>query len=345
MQGWNVFTDVPPAQIYTPAILVLAGVTLVYTVIGGVRAVIWTDVLQMFIYLGGAAGAAVVLFLSLPPGAIAALPAGKLEVVRLFPATGNFLSDPYTLLASLVGGAFLSMASHGTDQIIVQRLLTVGSLEGSRKAIIGSGVVVIVQFALFLGIGLLLFAYYGGADPAALGLTRGDEIFPKFIIEQMPSGLAGLIIAGLLAAAMSTLSGSINSLASATLHDLITPFIGPQGEAQSLRLARLLSLGWSVVLVAVALYFVAGTSEALVELALSIASVTYGGVLGTFLLGVGTRDVRERDAIAGFLAGMAVSAVLFFTSAVAWTWLVVVGTTVCAGVAVLSSRLGRASRS
>jgi Na+/proline symporter len=276
---------------------------------------------------------------------LAALSAAKFEVLHLSPSTGAFLADPYTLVASLVGGAFLSMASHGTDQIIVQRLLTVGSLEGSRKAIVGSGVVVIIQFALFLGIGLLLYAYYGGVEPAAMGLTRRDEIFPRFIIERMPPGLAGLIIAGLLAAAMSTLSGSINSLAAATLHDLIIPLIGVRSEAQSLQLARLLSLGWSIVLVGVALFFVAGTSGALVELALSIASVTYGGVLGTFLLGVGTQSVRERDAIAGFLAGMAVSALLSFTGAVAWTWLTAIGALVCALVALLVSRLGRTSTS
>jgi SSS family transporter len=329
MQGWNLFAGVSPARVYVVAILVLAGVTLVYTSFGGVRAVIWTDVVQMFIYLGGAAGAAIILLSALPPGAFAAIPAEKFDVLRVLPGDGGLLGDRYTLAASLIGGAFLSMASHGTDQIIVQRLLTVGELSGSRKALIGSGIVVILQFALFLVIGLLLYAYYGGSAPSTLGLSRADELFPKFILERMPTGMSGLIIAGLLAAAMSTLSGSINSLAAATLHDLYLPFAGPRTEAQTLSLARRFSAGWCVVLVVVALAFIANTSTALVELALSIASVTYGGVLGTFLLGVLTRRVGQGAAIAGFLAGVASSAALFFTGAVAWTWLTAIGTIVC----------------
>ncbi|MEO8168141.1 MAG: sodium:solute symporter, partial [bacterium] len=217
LKGWQSFTNVPNEQVYIISILVMAAMTLVYTFLGGVRAVIWTDVVQMFIYFAGAVGAVFVLLSELGPGGFA-IPQEKFSVLNIGFGLGwkQFIATPYTLAASLIGGAFLSMASHGTDQIIVQRLLTVKTLRDSRRALIGSGIVVIIQFGIFLTIGLLLYAYYGGASYAQLGLLKADEIFPKFIIEKMPSGLSGIIIAGLLAAAMSTLSGSVNSLASTT---------------------------------------------------------------------------------------------------------------------------------
>lgn len=327
LKGWQSFTDVPNEQIYIIAVVVMAMITLVYTYIGGVRAVIWTDVVQMCIYLGGALGAMLVILQELPPDAIA-VPAEKLAVLHGGFSLGwsEFFSAPYTLAASIIGGAFLSMASHGTDQIIVQRLLTVSTLQGSRKALIGSGVLVIIQFAIFLGIGILLFAYYGGASLASLGVSKGDEIFPKFIIERMPSGLSGIIIAGLLAAAMSTLSGSVNSLAAATMNDIYKPYIGRgNSEAKDLRLSRLFSLAWCGVFVAVAIFFISNTSQALVELALSIASVTYGGLLGTFLLGVLFRQPKQPDAMVGFAAGIVTLAIIFSLKSVAWTWYTAIG--------------------
>lgn len=340
LQGWHIFSDVPPQQVYVLSILVMAAITLTYTFIGGVRAVIWTDVIQMFIYLAGAAGASAVILAALPPGALAALPAEKFSVFATGGGAQGFFSTPYTLAASLIGGAFLSMASHGTDQIIVQRLLTVRTLEGSRKALIGSGVVVILQFALFLFLGLLLYGFYGGAGTESLGLTKADEIFPKFIIESMPSGLAGIIIAGLLAAAMSTLSGSVNSLAAAAMNDIYKPyFAGDISGTRELFVSRMVSLLWCAVLVGVAVFFIAGTSQALVELALSIASVTYGGLLGVFLLGTLPTGAGQRDALTGFAAGIAVMAVVFALNAVAWTWFTVIGTLTTVAVGLLSRML------
>jgi SSS family solute:Na+ symporter len=340
LKGWETFVDVPNETIYIIAICVMAAITLVYTFIGGVKAVIWTDVAQMFIYLGGAIGAAIVIFNSLPgtglSGVAGSIPTEKFSLINVG-FDGNFFGTPYTLVASLVGGAFLSMASHGTDQIIVQRLLTVKTLAGSRKAVIGSGMIVIVQFAIFLLIGLMLYAFYNGATVGELGLAKTDEIFPKFIIESMPAGLSGIIIAGLMAAAMSTLSGSINSLAAASMNDIYKPYFGKgNSELQDLHLSRVISLGWCVILVGVAIFFIAHTSQALVELALSIASVTYGGLLGTFLLGVLFKDVRQRGAIIGFFAGITMMVYVFSTTSIAWTWYTLIGsgTTIIVGTLV-----------
>ena len=327
LKGWQSFTDVPNEQVYIVSITVMAAITLVYTFIGGVRAVIWTDVVQMFIYLAGAVGAIFIISHELPAGGFN-IPAEKLSFLNVgFGLSWDeFFKSPYTLVASLIGGAFLSMASHGTDQIIVQRLLTVKTLEGSRRALIGSGVVVIIQFAIFLAIGLLLYAFYNASSLSQLGLLKADEIFPKFIIEKMPSGLSGIIIAGLLAAAMSTLSGSVNSLASATMNDIYKPYFGRQNsDARDLFLSRLFSLVWCVVLVGVAIFFISNTSNALVELALSIASVTYGGLLGSFLLGVLFKRVKQMDAMIGFIAGIATMAFVFSQTKIAWTWFTFIG--------------------
>ncbi len=330
MKGWQVFGSVSNEQMYIVSILIMAVITLSYTFIGGVRAVIWTDVIQMFLYLGGAVAAGIIILNHIPSG-FATLTPEKLSIVKLgfdlSPA--EFFGSPYTLAASLLGGAFLSMASHGTDQIIVQRLLTVKELRDSRRALIGSGIIVIVQFAIFLGIGLLLYLFYGGLSLESMGLSKADEIFPKFIIESMPSGLSGIIIAGLLAAAMSTLSGSINSLASATLHDIYKPYFGrTTSEKSDLLFSRLISLLWCLLLVVVAIFFVTNTSKVLVELALSIASITYGGMLGAFLLGILSKKISQTDAIAGFLAGIGMMVFVLTQTKIGWTWYTFIGTCV-----------------
>ena len=205
----------------------------------------------------------------------AAAAAGKLTV---FQTDGAFLTSPYHVLTAILGGAVLSMASHGTDYIIVQRLFSTESLRDSRRALVTSGVVVILQFALFLSVGTLLFLFYG-----ALPLN-GDAVFPKFIVEQVPTGLSGHIIAGFLAAAMSTISGSISSISSSTVFDLwaSTRRGREASEETKLKLSRRVSFGWAVLLTGAALVFI-GTGRAVVELALSIASFTYGGFLGLFL--------------------------------------------------------------
>ncbi len=310
---------------YPTAIIIIAILTLVYTYTGGVKGVIWVDVILMFIYLGGAIIAIIFVLKLLPDGwgsvVTAASSANKFQIFNWGFEGGisGFFSQPYTLIGGLLGGAFLSMASHGTDQLIVQRLLTTKSLKDSQKAIIGSGIIVIIQFAIFLILGVMLYAYYGKID------VKSDEIFPMFIIKVLPPGITGLIIAGLFAAAMSTLAGSMSSLSSSTMMDLYNPFFGKaDDDAKQLKISRLFTIMWAGLLVASAIFFM-NSSRAVVELALSIASFTYGGLLGTFLLGILFKKARQEDALAGFIAGIFIMITVISLKLVAWTWYTIVG--------------------
>ncbi len=311
---------------YPEAIAILAVVALIYTYTGGVKGVIWVDVIQMFVYLGGAVIAGIFLIHILPDGwssvTHAASAAGKFGIVNwgFDKGISGFFSQPYTLIGGVVGGAFLSMASHGTDQLIVQRLLTTKSLKDSQKAIIGSGIIIIIQFAIFLVVGVMLYAYYG-----AMPGTRSDAVFPMFIINVLPSGLTGLIIAGLFAAALSTLAGSISSLSSSSMMDLYVPFFGKNAsDEKQLKISRIFTIFWAVLLVGAALFFMS-TTQAVVELALSIASFTYGGLLGTFLLGILFKKARQEDALAGFVGGIFIMITVISLKLVAWTWFTLVG--------------------
>ena len=245
----------------------------------------------------------------------------------------NFFNEPYTLFAGLIGGAFLSMASHGTDQLIVQRLLATKDLKSARKAVIGSGVIVVFQFALFLIIGVMLFAYYGKMD------IKSDEIFPMFIIDVLPPGVSGIIIAGLFAAAMSTLAGSMSALSSSSMMDLYTPLSGKVlSEKKKLKISRLLTILWAGLLVLSALIFM-GSSRAVVEVALSIASFTYGGLLGVFLLGILITKAKQEDAIAGFVAGILVMVTVITLNLFVWTWFTLIGVIATIFVGTLLSSL------
>ncbi len=329
---------------YPTAIVILAAIALAYTYFGGVRGVIWVDAVQMLVYLGGA-GIALLFLLAHADGGwtgitSAAIEAGKFRVFDWGLGAG-FIQKPYTLIAGLAGGALLSMASHGTDQLVVQRLLTARSLAASRKALIGSGILILVQFALFLFVGLLLYGHYSGATPAELGLQRHDEIFPKYIIEGLPPGISGFIIAGLLAAALSTLAGSMSSLSSSTLLDLYSPLSGRTiDNARALRISRRITLCWAALLVGSALFFM-NTSQTVVELALSIASFTYGGLLGTFLLGVLFQEPRQEDALAAFVGGILVMVSVISLKLVAWTWFTLVGVVATLLIGTLLSRLSQ----
>jgi SSS family transporter len=315
---------------YPASIAVIGLLTVVYTYFGGIKAVVWVDVVQMTLYLGGAVVSLVALEFLVPGGwtAIAANAAadGKLQVLDF-----SFdLKTPYTLWAGVLGGGFLSMASHGTDQIIVQRLLTCRDLRSSQKAIIGSGLAVVVQFLLFLMVGLGLYAFYQGR-----GFERSDEIFALFIVEQLPSGVTGLLIAAVFAAAMSSLSSSINSLASATAYDYWAPLAGAEGdEARILRIGKFFTLVWSGLLIAGAVVFIPlSTRTSAVEAALGIASLVYGGLLGAFALGVFTRRPGQGAAIVGMVAGIATATAC--RDIVAWPWYVPLGTVVTFAVGAL----------
>jgi SSS family transporter len=341
-RGYQMFGGISDGSVYMIAILIITGFTFIYTYTGGIRAVIWTDVIQMFIYLGGAAVALYMILTSLPNGwetvAETARQHGKFDFFD-WGFEGGFLAFfkvKYSFIASILGGAFLSMASHGTDQLIVQRLLATDSVRNSQKAIITSGFFVALQFLFFLIIGVALYAFYGGQP-----FTKSDEVFSKFIVEQLPSGISGFIIAGLFASAMGSLSGSINSLASSTLIDLYKPYFGKKNtDADDLRLSRRLSIVWTIVLVATAFIFIQ-TSQAVVEIALQIASVTYGGLLGTFLLGVLFKKPGQRDAMIGFTAGLLILVLIFFFSTIAWTWYTFIGSATTVLVGLASERITR----
>jgi len=307
------------------AIVIVAVVSLVYTYTGGIKGIIWVDVIQMSIYIGGAIIAGIFIINLLPDSLSSTLSRTSIsEKLRLINwgfdnGFAGFFAQPYTLIGGLIGGAFLSMASHGTDQLVVQRLLAIKDLRGSQKAIIGSGVIVIMQFAVFLLLGVLLYAFYGPMD------LRSDEIFPKFIIEVLPIGLTGIIIAALLAAAMSTLAGSMSSLSSSLMMDLYLPLTKRDlNDQQKLRISRLFTIMFGFLLVLSAFFF-KESSQAVVEIALSIASFTYGGLLGTFLLGILFKKSKQEDALAGFVTGIFIMITVISLKLVAWTWFTFVG--------------------
>lgn len=300
---------------YLAIITLIALVTVVYTLIGGIKAVVWMDVVQMLVYIGGAIGAIAVL-LGRVPGDWWTLAAaeGKTEIINMaFDQTlSEWITSPYTFFTAVIGGAIFSMASHGTDQLIVQRLLTCRNLGDSKKALIGSGVVVMLQFGLFLFVGLLLWARYEGAAIADLGLTRADEVFPKFIIEGLPPGVSGLLLAGIVAAAMSTLSSSLNSLASSTMLDLYERIKGKaMAQDRALLASRAFTLVWGIVFIFFASLF-QEQDNPVVELGLAIASFTYGGLLGVFLLGLLNKATNQVDALISFVFTIALMVWVIF---------------------------------
>jgi SSS family transporter len=285
----------------------IALITVAYTLVGGIRAVVWMDAIQMGLYVGGGLVAVWLLLGEVPAGwTSSAAEAGKTQLFDFgFASLSDLITSPYVFWTALIGGAIFAMASHGTDHLIVQRLLTCRNEADSKKALIASGFLVMVQFALFLWVGMLLWAHYGGVAPADLGLANGNEIFPLYLVEGLPPGLSGLILAGIIAAAMSTLSSSLNSLASSSLFDLYQRLGGrPLSDARTLQLSRWLTLVWGVVFIGSALLFT-DYDGPVVELGLSIASFTYGGLLGIFLLGLINSRPNQLDGIVSFLLAIA----------------------------------------
>jgi len=337
--GWDVGT----------AIVVMGVITLGYTWFGGLKAVVWADVIQLAVYVGGGIAALFVAW-KLAGGAGPALAmaseAGKL---KLFEWDFSF-SVPYTFLGGLIGGAMLSAASHGTDHLIVQRLLATRSLKDAQRALVGSGVLVILQFLLFLMVGSAIWA--AGLAPDEMA---SDQIFPRFIIDQLPSGISGLVIAGILAAAMSTISSSINALASSMTNDLYAGWTGKRDPVHLFRVGRIFSLVWGLLLIGAALGFqlsASRTDTPVVVLALSIASITYGALLGTYILAGRWARARGPDVILGVLVTLALMAVVVFAARLAalpglgwlapigtisFPWYVPIGTIITITVGVISS--------
>ena len=340
---------VPRRSAMPAAVLLLGLLTIVYTYRGGMKAVVWTELLQAGVYVGGGVAAIILLGHVVPGGwsdiITAARHAGKLRLIDTY--TG--IDRANTLLAGLVGGAFLSMASHGADQLIVQRLLSARSLKDAQRAIIGSGIAVFFQFALFLVIGIGLWRLYGGRT-----FATPDAVFPTFIVEHMPAGLLGLVLAAVVAATMSTHSGAINSLAASTTHDIYLPLSKRSSDdPRVLRMGKLFALGWGVVLTVGALLF-REQGTPVVVVALSIASFTYGGLLGGFFLGIFWSRAVQRDAILGMSVGILAMAFVVFAkqiagavpsvaaslgplARIAWPWYVFIGTSITLLVGITSS--------
>ena len=319
---------------YSTSIFIIGIFTLVYTYVGGLKAVVAMDVVQMFIYLGGAGVSMWLILNALPNGwsdVVAAATANgldKFSIINLNSGTSfmDFLSSPYTLLGGLLGGTFLSMASHGTDQLLVQRLLGCRTKRESQKALILDASVIIIQFAFFLVLGLCLYAFYQGVPFQQLGLKSSDEIFPKFIVEQLPVGLAGLVVAGVLASAMGTLSSSISSLASSTFLDLfkLTSRGKDLDERTEIVWSKRFTLLWGLILIGGAMLFT-DTKNPVVEIGLKIASFTYGGLLGTFFLGLLFKRTNQIDAFAGFVAGIAAMIAVLTYTKIDFTWHTLIG--------------------
>ena len=318
------------------SVLVVGLLTLIYTFEGGIAAVIWTDLIQLVIYVGGSLVAAWQLAHLVPGGwhaiANAADAAGKLRVLSF----SRDLSVPFTFWAGLVGGTFLTLGSHGTDQLLVQRLLACRDVRDSQKALLLSGVVVLGQFVLFLGIGLMLYAYYQVYPLPTL--ASNDEVFPAFIVRSLPHGIAGLVIAAIFAAAMSNLSGSLNSLASTSVVDFYAPLSGRAlDDPRILPLSRWLTAVWGLVLIAIAL--VARGWGSVFTAGLTIASIVYGPLVGTFLLAMLVPRATETGALAGLAASLASMIAIRLGTGLAWTWSVVTGAAIALAVGVGVSRL------
>ncbi|HEX4769235.1 MAG TPA: sodium:solute symporter [Bryobacteraceae bacterium] len=309
------------------SIAVIVALTLFYTFEGGMTAVIWTDVVQMVLYIFGAISSFFFVLHLIPGGwpHVVAVASGahKFQLFDFrFSLDAAFFHRAYSFWGGLIGGCFLTTASHGTEQLLVQRLLSARTESDSRLALFASWVVVFAQFSLFLMIGILLFVYYGAAGAAAP--KPPERIYPEFLWVHLPAGLAGLTIAAILAAAMSNLSAALNALASTTVMDFVRPFRSTLPETSYLQMAKWATVAWGAILFAVGL--AAQHWGRVLEAALSIASVLYGALLGVFLLGVLTKRPGQTAAIVGMIAGFA--ATYFVRASVAFTWYVLIGSSV-----------------
>lgn len=306
------------------SIAIITALTLIYTFEGGLAAVIWTDVVQTAIYVGGTL-VGLVTILHLVPGGwsaihSAAAAAGKFQVFNF--STSPWI--PYTFWAGVIGGTFFTTASHGTDQLIVQRLLAARGEKQSVTALISSGLAILFQFALFLIVGVMLWAYY--RVPSA-DFGRPDRIYPTFIVTRMPHGISGLLVAAILAAAMSNLSAALNSLSSSAIMDFYAQFRPQADERRKMFLSRVATFVWALVLFSLAIIALHKAGR-VVEVGLQIASVAYGALLGAFLLGVLTKRANQSGAIVGMLCGFSVELYLWLGTHVPWTWWVMIGSIV-----------------
>lgn len=327
-----VVTQVP----VTWTVLIIGTAMIVYTVRGGVSAVIWTDVVQMFVYVAGAIGVFVAL--------LNRIPGGWDEVVRTGAAAGKFrifdlsfdLATVYTLWAGVIGGVALTLSTHGTDQYLVQRLLSGRSAREAARGLVLSGFVVLAQFVLFLLIGVMLYTYYQHY-PLASPLARTDEILPTFIVNVLSHGAAGFIVAAIVAAALSP---SLNAMAATTVNDFYVKYVRPDaGDAELMRVSRLSTIAWGLVQVAIAVG-AQWMDRSVLDAGLAVLSFASGAVLGAFLLAMLAPGVREAETLAGMIAGLVAMTAVWLWSSIAWTWYVFVG----AATTFATARIATAAR-
>jgi len=323
------------------SIIIVGVLTLVYTYEGGMAAVIWTDLIQFVIYVVGSLLAGYELLRLIPGGwqtvATVGTEAGKFQVLSF--AWNPSL--PFTFWAGLLGGTCLTMASHGTDQLLVQRLFTCRSQRDSQKALVASGFIVLLQFAFFLVVGIMLFAYYR-FHPVPVMATN-DEVFPKFIVQNLPHGISGLVIAAILAAAMSTLSGALNSMSSTTVFDFYKPLVaGESPDSHLLVISRWCTAVWGIVLIVIAI--IARDWGSVFTAGLSISSIVWGPMLGAFLLGVLTKRTNQAGVMTGIGVSLAVMLIVKLFTPLAWTWYVLAGAGICTAVGYTTSLVVGGSR-
>lgn len=322
----------------TASVIATGATTLVYTYFGGMRAVLWTDLVQFVIYIGGALIAFYVLLDRLPGGLSEMLAvggaAGKLRVFDF----GSSLAEPYTLWAGIFGGIFVSLGSHGVDQLMVQRYLCAKNLGDAKKALVASGVLVALQFTLFLLIGVALYAFYQRFPPAQ-AFDRPDRVFAHFILHEMPPGVVGILLGAIFAAAMSTLSSSLNSCATTFTRDLYRPLAGVELDpVKELRLTRWLTAIFGILQIGVG---IAGQmlASSVVGAVLGIAAFTTGIVLGIFFLGIFLERTSQKAALVAFAIGLAAMTAIFFATPLAWPWYALVGSAITFVVGGLASQL------
>lgn len=340
-----VYTSFQPGAnaetIIIASIVLIGAAMIIFTYFGGMEAVIWVEVIQLGIYIVGAIAAAIILTNSIDGGLSTAVAvATQYGKFSLFDFSLDF-TKTFTFWAGLIGGCFLTMSTHGTDQYLVQRYLCTDRPKRAAAALLSSGAVVLGQFIGFLFIGVLLFAFYHPfTDPAyatapasSFPFTGGDRVFPDFITRHLPPGLSGLVVAAIFAAAMSS---SLNAIAATAMNDLYKPLRPRRTDKHYLKVSHVLTLCWGVVQIAVALVLRNKNRSAL-DLALSIASLINGPILGVFLVGVFLRRVSQAPALIGMFVSMTVMLYIYFATRIAWTWYVFIGSGITLVVAWLAS--------
>jgi SSS family solute:Na+ symporter len=306
------------------SILIIGVVMLVFTYLGGITAVIWIEVIQLAIYNLGAIVAGIILLNLIQGGWSEVVAVGnEFNKFQIFDFTLS-IAKSYTFWAGVIGGAFLTTSTHGTDQYMVQRYLCSKNSKQAAGALLASGVVVFAQFVMFLLIGVMLFVFYR-QQPAKLPpevAVSADRIFSHFIVQELPPGVVGLVIAAMLAAAMSS---SLNALASTALTDFYQPLFAPKkSDEHYMKVSHILTAFWGLVQIVAALFMI-GKDKRIVDMALTIASFTNGPILGLFFLSTLTKRVKQRGALTGVIAGIAVISFVWLRTTVSWQWYVLIG--------------------